>query len=333
MPIEPKVFLCYGRPDRPLALSIARELWKDRVEAYNYLAKPVEDRIGGELPYLAYIPSARLFVAILSTKSIWRQPVVEEILYAQKMAKISEGRIRRVFIATPAAARKLPFSESDFLIDQTKMAGPADIAHRLIEAFGTEEAKKCRKSWEINKNLYRDAWEALNREYGSEDRVVRALPSAREVLSSVLGSTTIESYINEELARIRDVTNKWQFVLFVQEVVQYVGPAAASGLRSAARAYGRPDPRFLGLAEDVEAKTYSPDEAIKSVSQAIRGVARIVNALNDSENRRAFDIAARFTWQATRTVLLCGIYACSMSIGDTDVAGRILKEISAGKAG
>jgi hypothetical protein len=66
MPIEPNVFICYGRPDKTLAHAIAKGLWHERIESYNYLAKPIEDRIGREQDYLAYVYSARIFIAIAS---------------------------------------------------------------------------------------------------------------------------------------------------------------------------------------------------------------------------------------------------------------------------
>src|SRR3989337_1314021 len=55
MAISPQVFLCYGRPDREVAEAIVGSLWQHEIECYDYLAKPVEDRLGNESHHFRYI--------------------------------------------------------------------------------------------------------------------------------------------------------------------------------------------------------------------------------------------------------------------------------------
>src|SRR5206468_1055085 len=76
MPIEPQLFLSYGRPDSELALAVTAELWRNRIECYNYQVKPIMDHYGFDQDHLKYLASIKLLVAIVTAESQERELVV-----------------------------------------------------------------------------------------------------------------------------------------------------------------------------------------------------------------------------------------------------------------
>jgi len=165
MAVEPQVFICYGRPDKNVAHALAAEFWRNRIECYNYMGKPVEDRLGTTLPHLSYVYCCRLFIAIISKESISRFHVAEEIVRSEQMASLSEGFFR-VHILTDV--EQSPFPVPDLFVNWARSAGPAAIVKDLLYKMGAEFVEKNQKAWEINKGLYVDKWKELNSKYTGE---------------------------------------------------------------------------------------------------------------------------------------------------------------------
>ncbi len=96
------------------AHSIAKELWDEKIESYNYLAKPIEDRLGSELEFLAYVTVAKLFVAIVSEAGFFRWPVLQEILRAQVMTTLDES-YKRIYLLTSSMKDRLADAIPNFV--------------------------------------------------------------------------------------------------------------------------------------------------------------------------------------------------------------------------
>ena len=170
MAIEPHVFICYGRPDKDVGHALAYEFWKNQIESYNYLAKPVEDRLGTELDHRAFLTASRLFVALLSPEIITRDLVVEEIELAARCADLSGGLLCkcRAYIFTTSHSVQYRFPNPDLLFTVDRLADPPGIVHTLMDHMGPEFADRARRAWTVNKNLYPDAWATLDALYAGE---------------------------------------------------------------------------------------------------------------------------------------------------------------------
>ncbi len=169
MPIEPQVFICYGRPDKDVAYAFAYEFWKNQVESYNYLAKPIENLINKGLEHRSFLGVCRLFIALLSPESILRYFVVEEITKAAWYAKFSGGRFCqcRAYVLTTTDPMESNFPPPDLLIKADRLVDVSGIVHELINGMGSKFVCHAQKSWTVNKGLYPDAWAALDAMYSS----------------------------------------------------------------------------------------------------------------------------------------------------------------------
>jgi hypothetical protein len=167
MSIEPHVFVCYGRPDKDAAYALAHEFWKNQIECYNYLAKPVEDRLGTELDHRGFLKACRLFVALLSPESITRYLVAEEIIVAARWARLSRGRFCqcRAYVETTTDLIEGGFPDPDLLFTAQRLADIAGLVREMTDHMGPEFAGRARKAWAVNKGLYPEAWAALDAMY------------------------------------------------------------------------------------------------------------------------------------------------------------------------
>jgi len=160
MAVEPQVFICYGRPDKDVAQQLAGEFWRHRIECYNYMLKPVEDRLGSEIDHRGYIYSTRLFIAILSDESIPRFLVAEEIAIAHQIATTLTDQMYRVYLSLLDKTRELPFPKPNLVVRWHESPGPAIIVSDLLERMGLQFRERNQQAWEINKNLYTGKWES-----------------------------------------------------------------------------------------------------------------------------------------------------------------------------
>ena len=169
MAIEPQVFICHGRPDKDAAYALAHEFWKNQIECYNYMAKPVEDRLATELDHRSFLGACRLFVALLSPESITRFLVVEEILLAARHAKLSDRLFCRcrayVLTSTDPMEGRLP--DPDLLFTAERLADVPELVRMLTDHMGPEFASRARQAWAVNKRLYPDAWATLDAMYAT----------------------------------------------------------------------------------------------------------------------------------------------------------------------
>jgi hypothetical protein len=170
MAIEPQVFICYGRPDRAVAHLLAAEFWRNRIECYNYTAKPLEDRLGNELHQVSYIYSSRLFIAIISKESVQRFSVAEEIAHAQQMSSLSEDFVR-VHVLTDAEPSSFP--EPDLIVNWA-LPNLATIVKELLGRMGPSFVERNQKAWDVNKSLYTDKWKDLDASYSGYSTDVEA---------------------------------------------------------------------------------------------------------------------------------------------------------------
>lgn len=148
MAISPQVFLCYGRPDREVAEAIVGSLWEHEIECYDYLAKPVEDRLGNESHHFRYIFEAKLFVALISPETSARDLVIEELQVAAGIKAISADH-RTVYICPPDFMRdvkptqmdpSLPVfaylgrvDDPDVYIDRTRVGSATELGAAILD--------------------------------------------------------------------------------------------------------------------------------------------------------------------------------------------------------
>lgn len=179
MAVEPQVFLCYGRPDRDIAHAITYEFWKNQIECYNYLAKPIEDRLGKESPHLSYVIGCGLFVALLSPETVMRGLVVEEILVASRIAGVAAQRNCRcrAYILTTDEELKGPFPSPDLLFPYDRLTDIPRLVSELMTHMGSAFVEHAQKAWTVNKGLYSKAWAALAAKYSKPPPpLIRVLP-------------------------------------------------------------------------------------------------------------------------------------------------------------
>jgi len=165
MAIEPQVFLCYGRPDKDVAHEIAAEFWRNRIECYNYMSKPVEDRLENEIDHRGYIFATRLFIAILSEESVARFLVAEELAIANQVATMLAGRLFRAYVSLLPSARNNSAGQPDLVVLWSNSDGAPSVVSNLLHKMGPEFVERNQKAWEINKNLYAEKWRELNEKY------------------------------------------------------------------------------------------------------------------------------------------------------------------------
>src|SRR5881397_2408592 len=166
MPIEPQLFLSYGRPDSELALAVTAELWRNRIECYNYQVKPIMDHYGFDQDHLKYLASIKLLVAIVTAETQERELVMQEIRRTHEFCKAQLRDIPIVYVTTPAVLESGPYptATTHHEIDPTGVCGTYDrdgaapIAKTLIQLMGTELVAHCQKAWDINKQLYAEPW-------------------------------------------------------------------------------------------------------------------------------------------------------------------------------
>jgi hypothetical protein len=189
MAIEPHVFVCYGRPDKDAAYALGHEFWKNRVECYNYLAKPVEDRLGAaELDHRSFLRASRLFVALLSSESSRRDLVAEELQLAALQAELSGGlfcRCRAYVLTTTSDSMLDRFPEPDLLFTSHRLGDVAGLVREMIEHMGPEFADRAGRAWQVNRDLYPEAWAKLDAMYAAAPK--RAGPAFTPGRHSVFG--------------------------------------------------------------------------------------------------------------------------------------------------
>jgi len=209
--IEPQVFLCYGRPDKDVAYALAYEFWKNQIECYNYLAKPVEDRLDKELDHRPYVVASRLFIAVLSPEANKRYLVLEEALVASRTAVDSDGLFcscRAYILATnDAPVDRSAFPQPDLLFPSDRLTDLQGIVSEMISHMGPAFVEHSQKAWKINKELYPEAWANLDLMYSEPPPPLPGiLPQGQNSVFSVDHEPTVEELKalgRERLYRLR----------------------------------------------------------------------------------------------------------------------------------
>lgn len=328
MPVEPHVFLSYGRPDKGLALRLSSELWRHRIECYNYLAKPVMDRLGSDGDHLKHIFASRFLVAIVSAETHWRELVMEEILTAYRLTQDKLRDIPLVYIASPnlLAAGPYPRSNMQHAIDPSSGGGPVAMTEELMRLMGGELVERCQKAWEINKTLYPEHWQNLDETLRAVDAGARGFPEVKALVEFALNGVSVTELISQDLGRMSSEANKSIFLSILALLWRRIDSLDARVLGSYVRGGFRPESVEASLSE-VAPKAYAANETIDSVSSVLRGAARIANAINRKQCADAFDIARRYAWPATRRSLLCAVYAAATEMGDDQTQRSICEEL------
>ncbi len=332
MPIEPHLFLSYGRPDKELALYIASELWSNKIECYNYLAKPIMEHYGTDSDHLKYLLGTRFFIAILSGDTLWRKLVVAEILDTYRFNQERLREIPMVYVTTEEIlnAGPYPTSANDHIIDPTLTGGVPEIVKELIRLMGTKLVARCQEAWEVNKKLYVEAWRELDAKLNAVvETTAVALPNATVVMDREVRSRWLEEFIESDLKMFNSDENRWIFFLLLAPILEHAGREMGAELRHLVPRLvllGHQSPIVrVSLRSKVEPKTYREGEKINDAGSVLPALRRIQKALNWMRCDEALDIAQRFTWVATRRLLLCAIYYCAAGMAD-EVTGRKISE-------
>jgi hypothetical protein len=332
MPIEPHLFLSYGRPDKELALRISSALWRNRIECYNYLAKPIMEKYGTDTDHSKYLFSTRFFIAILSRDTLWRQLVMDEILNTSWFNQQELLQIPMVYITTQDVLDSGPYPTADHqhVIDPTRTGGVSEIVDELISLMGTELVARCQTAWETNRTLYSAAWQELDESLSVAKENV-PLPTARSLMESEVKERWLEGALQEDLGKFRNDENKWIFLLSLAPILERAGLEMGRELRSLVPRLvllGHQAPLVrAALASSVEPRTYREHEKIDDVGSVLIALRQIDKALNWMHCDAALDIAERFTWAPTRRLLLCGIYYCAAGLADDATQRKIRDDL------
>jgi hypothetical protein len=74
-------------------------------------------------------------------------------------------RLYRVYISLGVGTRSPSYPEPDSFLDWNQSGGPAAIVSGLLDQMGPEFLERNQKAWDINKSLYTDQWEELDKQY------------------------------------------------------------------------------------------------------------------------------------------------------------------------
>ena len=331
MPIDPQVFLSYGRPDKELARRITAGLWNNRIDCYNYLAQPIMERLGGDSDHSKYLNVIRLFVALLSGDTLWRKAVIDEIFDIDWLVRERLRNVPRVYVTTRAILEGGPYPEDDNsrVIDPTRTGGVTEIVQELMRLMGSELVAHSQKGWETNKALYFEQWQKVDAELnGSADGEI-VLPSAKLLMDREVRGAWLGTKLKSELELIKTETNRWIFLLCLAPILEHAGQPMGAELRQLVPRYAHLKDPIVGRAlhEPVAPKEYRDDEKIDQVASVIRGLRRIEKAIDWMRCDEALAIAQRFTWPTTRRLLLCGIYYCAAGVADDATSRAICDEL------
>jgi hypothetical protein len=253
---------------------------------------------------------------------------MEELITAYRLTNDKLRDIPTVYITTPQILRSGPYPHSNHqhLIDPTSSGGPAAIADKLVRLMGDELVQHCQKAWDINKTLYPDHWRHLDETLCAGDTGRDALPEVPEAIAAALQGVPVTEFMLADLGKISSEMNQSILLAILASLWARIDDLDARLLGS--HVGHALSPGFLASAiSEVGPKTYAPDETIADVSSVLRSAARIANAVSNMRCAEAFDIARRYTWPATRQVLLCAVYAAAAEMGDDETRRNICKEL------
>jgi hypothetical protein len=326
MPVNPTMFLCYGRPDSVYAAAITSELWRVGVECYDYQVKSVEDRVARSAgPHVAYLATAQVFVALVTNTSVWRSAVNDEMTM---ILQVSRGGLKPqvIYLSTPQLLEAFPVPRiADLCIDIAHAGPPRAVVARIVGHLKPTDYARFQQMSQLNRSLFPTEWERLAAIHERAALPTQGFPDVQEKLDQFAAGTGIGAVLRSETYRSSAPVNRAYFLTALADVLSYASEDAAFELRKALAIEGRIDHSGrIGARWDVPEKRYAVGEQLELNSQVIRGLYRVANYLGVLRADDAVDIVNRITWQKTRFLAACGVYGFSVNFGSRDAATAML---------
>jgi len=329
MPVEPWIFLSYGRPEEKLAHAISSLLWSQRYETYNYRfdSVVVQDFKLKDGTYHEMLEIARFWMAILTPRSTrpddfspsFRRPVLDELL------RMRDGGTPLIYLSNDRIMRDYSFLNPSHVLNLSECDSPRTITNKLIELIPADLRERCQTSWRINERLSGTSWDKLNRDMQIKYDT-GCLPSAADLLDGVTGRVSIEQFIGPEICTLKAEVHRWFLTVKLSQCLKIVSTDRSQAMLLASRDIKEKDPRLL--TETVPEKTYGPTETIESASEVIRGLVRVSDQIEILDYRGAYDIVGRIAWPRMRQVLLCAVYSLSRTMAQIEICHDIRGHIS-----
>ena len=335
MPIEPQVFLSYGRPDKDLAFQLTCGLWDRRIDCYNYQAKPVMERIGGDPDHTKYLYGIRFFVAVMTADTLWRETVVMEHVNLEQLNRAIGRDIPKVYVTTERVLNSGPYPGGELaLIDPTRAGGTAPIVEAILSLMGEALIERAQARWDVNKQLYPDAWREVDAALAAGRGAPTALPDAAALMAREVGDAWLENALRAELGVIQYDGHRWVFLLCLASLVEIAGLPMGRELRELvplAVRLGHQEPFVqAALASPLEPVPGGPLDGFFGAITATRQIERSLEWMRSGE---AVEIARRVTWPVTRRILLSSIYYAASGLADGATRRVIAEDLRLAEAG
>jgi hypothetical protein len=333
MPVEPWIFLSYGKPEANLADAVSALLWSQEIEIYNYrhLAVFAREFKITDVTYQMVQEIAKLWILIPTPRSLrpddffpgFRGAVLDEL------RRMREGGTPLIFLASDEIMNDYASLKPIHVINLLACESPQVAVKKLIELIPHDLIGRCKQSFDLNRMNSRPSWEALDAEMQELRKRYTdgSLRSSEELLRQRLEELTVDQYIASDIAEFKSGVHQWLVMVLLAICLQTVSAKLGEELRFAASRIPEKDPRLLvEFVSEIESK---PREAIGTggqltrASQIIRGIARIRKQIGVLDYQGAYDIADRITLPKIRSVLLCTAYSLCRTMAAVDKCQEI----------
>lgn len=178
-----------------------------------------------------------------------------------------------------------------------------------------------RSAWNVNRSLYPDQFEALDAAITQRGPSVAPRYDAADLLALVTGGESVGEFLELELGQISDEFNRAAFVCVLGRVLTYADENVAEQLLRipGARAMGT---EVDALISEMRSAAGFQSGPLEQTADLIHGSARVVALLRQGNSAAAAELAEAVTWPRTRRALLCAVYGCARSMGDSPSAAR-----------
>jgi hypothetical protein len=290
MPLEPWIFLSYGRPEHKLAHAISSALWSRQIEIYNYRHDEVviTDFKLKDATYQVMQEIAKLWVAIVTPRSLRGDDVFPGFREAvlNELKRMREGGAPLICLSNANIMRDYAFLRPAHLIDLSAYDSPRAIADKLFELIPSDVIERCQTSWKVNQQLSQSAWaktnSAMHAVYDTCD-----LPTVEALLHELTDGAGVEHFLGTDIATLQSDVNRWFVIVKLSQCLQRASRRKSEALRSVAGAITQKDARLLS--ERVPEKECKATETIASASQLLRGMVRFADKVDILDYRGACD--------------------------------------------